>query len=145
MPRKSTLLAGGAWQQVAIDNKVIGLASGVRLDEDFGVQPVEVVGIIGRLSVDAQSYSVSLSIDKFIFRDVNAEEEVVGDRPLIPSKNQLQADGFSPDRVVSFKDVATGQLQATVRGAVIGRRSRTINANSYVTESIDLEAVNRIS
>lgn len=148
------LIAGGAWVQVKVlDNgvwKAIGLASGCSYDEDWQVQPANVLNYLGPVSYDSQGYSCSLTLSTFVPENALAITllpdggEITLD-DLLPKRDEVQRDGKGKQfDGLGFFNTATNQSIREFKNAIVASNGEQIAPNSYITANIRMFAVKRI-
>ena len=145
------LIAGGAWVQtlVMIEGALrsIGLASGVSYDEDWNIQPANVLNYLGPISLDSQGYTCSITLSVFVpektltlYRD--GGEITIED--LLPYRDDVQADGKGRgfDQLV-FQNTATNKVLRSFSEAVVASNGEQVSPNAYVSENIRFLAIKR--
>jgi len=132
------LIAGGAWVAVKVNGDTVALASGCSYNEDFQVQPANVINHLGPVSYDSQGYTCNLTIDLLVARD---KQEILA---LIPKRSQVKKDGKLPENTVEFLDTADDSVLESFSGVVLNSDSMTIQPNTYVTANLQFNAVERL-
>ena len=146
------LIAGGAWVQVLVKTadgslKALGLASGCSYDEDWGIQPANVLNYLGPISLDSHNYTCSIQVSCFvpektltIYKD--GGEITIED--LLPYRDDVQVDGKgrSFDQLV-FMNVAKNKVLRSFSEVVVASNGEQVSPNNYVTENIRFMAVKR--
>lgn len=148
------LIAGGGWVQVKVmvDNqwKPVGLATGCSYDEDWGIQPANVLNHLGPISYDSQGYSCTIQMSTFVPENAAALSilpdggEVTLD-DLLPIRDEVQRDGKGKQfDGLGFFNTAT---QASIRefaDVIVASNGEQVAPNSYITANIRMNAVKRI-
>ena len=147
------MVAGGAWVNVAVveeegaEPKIIGLAQNCGYDENWGLQQANVLGHLGPISIDSQSYSCSITLGAFV---PEKEEVLYADggeitvEDLLPYRDDVQADGKSRQfRQLLFQNIATGSVIRSFSGVMVDSNGEQITANAYVTANIRFLAMKR--
>lgn len=148
------LIAGGAWVQVRIldtDNKwkALGLASGCSYDEDWAIQPANVIGHLGPVSYDSQGYSCTITLNVFVPEDPaslsilpDGGEITIAD--LLPTRDQVQIDGKGKKfGGLAFVNTATQETINEFSEVTIASNGEQVAPNSYLTANIRFNAVKR--
>lgn len=138
------LVANGAWIQLKIDQEPIGLASNVTWDENFAVQPVEVLNVLGPLSLDTTGYSATIDIEAFIPRKQGLFTQILNGFRLVPTRDEVKEDGFLPDRTISLVDTADRIVHNQFEGAVLSSNRKTFQANNFSTYSLSWMSTGRV-
>lgn len=148
------LIAGGAWVQVRVqqdDGKwyAVGLASGCGYDEDWSIQPANVLNHLGPISYDSQGYSCTLTINTFVPENAGALSilpdggEITLD-DLLPLRSTVQKDGKGKQFAgLAFINTATGASLREFQDVIVASNGEQVAPNSYVTANIRLNAVQR--
>ena len=131
------LINGGSWVGVKVNGDLVALASGASYNEDFQVQPANVINHLGPISYDSQGYSCTLTIDLLIARD---KQEVLD---LIPKRSKVQRDGKMPENTVEFVDTSDNVVLESFSGVILNSDSMTVQPNTYVTGNLNFSAVQR--
>ena len=145
----SKLIAGGAWVQVAIDGVPVGLASGAGYDEDWAVNPANVLNYHGPIDYDSQGYSCSIQLSTFVPERPNQSPFPDGGQialsELLPTRSQVQSNDGKPNEfaLLQFLNTATGEIINQFRRAILASNGTQIAPNSYVTANMRLMAVER--
>lgn len=135
MARRS--IKGGAWVGVKVNGDLVALASGCSYNEDFQVQPANVINYLGPISYDSQGYSCTLTVDLLVARD---KQEILD---LIPTRAQVKRDGKMPENTVEFVDTADNTVVNAFKGVVLNSDSATIQPNTYVTANLQYSSAER--
>jgi hypothetical protein len=142
-------IAGGAWVQVQINGDPVGLSTGASYDEDWSVNPANVLNFHGPIDYDSQGYSCTLTLSTFI-------PERPGEGPwpdggsvalaeFIPTRSQVQRNDGKPGAFedLAFINTATGDVINMFSNVMIASNGVQITPNSYVTANMRLMAVER--
>lgn len=132
------MIAGGAWVGIKVNGNLIALASGCSYNEDFQVQPANVINNLGPISYDSQGYTCTLTIDILVARD---KQEIL---QLIPVRSQVKKDGKMPENTVEFIDTADSVIINSFAGVVLNTDSVNVQPNTYVTGNLQFSAVERM-
>jgi len=143
------LLAGGAWIQVLLDGQAVGLATGASYDEDWAVNPANVLNYHGPVDYDSQGYSCTVTMSTFI-------PERPGEGPwpdngqvalaeFIPTRSQVQSNDGKPGEFgdLMFFNTATKTIVNQFRKVMVASNGVQITPNSYVTANLRMMAVER--
>jgi len=145
------LIAGGAWTQVQfmLDGilKAIAMASGASYDEDWMVQPANVLNHLGPISLDSQGYSCSLTISSFVPEKDETLYQDGGEitiEDLLPYRDTVQIDGKTKEFTqVAFLNTAKGTTLRSFSGVMVASNGEQISPNSYITNNMRLLALKR--
>jgi len=143
------LSAGGARVQVWANGQIVGLATGATYDEDFGVVPAEVIGIIGPIDYDSQNYSCSLSLATFVPEVPDGGPWPDGGtktiEDFIPLRKTIQGNAGKPGQIdlLQFINNATGEIVNQFSKVMIASNGEQIQARSYLTKNVRMFAVSR--
>ena len=143
------IIAGGAWIQVAFDGVPVGLAMNATYDEDWAVNPANVLNYHGPVDYDSQGYSCSLTLGTFVPEQPKAgpwpDGGITALAEYLPTRSQVQSNDGKPGEIdlVQFINTATGQLVNQFRRVMIASNGVQISPNSYVTANIRLMAIER--
>lgn len=143
------LICGGAQVQVLIDGVPVGLATNASYDEDWAVNPANVLNYLGPIDYDSQGYSCPVTLGTFV-----PERPGTGPWPdggvkaladMLPTRSQVQSNDGKPGEfdLLQFVNTATGQLVNQFRKVIIASNGEQISPNSYVTANIRLMAIER--
>jgi len=130
-------IAGGAWVGVKVNGELVALASGCGYNEDFQVQPANVINFLGPISYDSQGYSCTLTIDLLVARD---KQEIL---QLIPTRSQVKRDGKMPENIIEFVDTADNKVLNAFVGSILSTNSANIQPNTYVTANLQFFSTER--
>jgi hypothetical protein len=148
------LIAGGAWVQVKVqlsDGKwyAVGLASGCSYDEDWSIQPANVLNHLGPISYDSQGYSCTITLNTFVPENAaslsilpDGGEKTLDD--LLPTRDQVQIDGKGKQfDGLKFVNTATQADLRIFQDVIVASNGEQVAPNSYVTANIRMNAVKR--
>lgn len=143
------MLAGGAWVQVLINGEAVGLATGASYDEDWAVNPANVLNYHGPIDYDSQGYSCTVTLSTFV-------PERPGESPwpdgggtalaeYIPTRSQVQSNDGKPGEfdLLQFLNTATGQVINQFRKVMVASNGTQITPNSYLTANMRMMSVER--
>lgn len=143
------MLSGGAWVQVLINGQAVGLATGASYDEDWAVNPANVLNYHGPIDYDSQGYSCTVTLSTFV-----PERPGGGPYPdggnvalaeFIPTRSQVQSNDGKPGEfdLIQFLNTATGNVINQFRKVMIASNGVQITPNSYLTANMRMMAVER--
>jgi len=143
------LIAGGAWVQVVIDGAPVGLATNASYDEDWAVNPANVLNYHGPVDYDSQGYSCTITLGTFV-------PEIPGSGPwpdkgiktlheYLPLRRDVQQGGGKPGEfgILQFINTSTGEILNQFEKVMIASNGSQISPNAYITANIRLMAVER--
>ncbi|HEB29230.1 MAG TPA: hypothetical protein ENI05_16010 [Porticoccus sp.] len=145
----SKLIAGGAWTQVLINGEAVGLATGASFDEDWAVNPANVLNYHGPVDYDSQGYSCSVTLSTFFPERPGSgpwpDGGVKALSDYLPKRSEVQSNDGKPGQfdLLQFLNTATGEIVNQFRNVMIASNGVQITPNSYVTANIRLMAVER--
>ncbi len=137
------LVANGAWLLLKVDQDDFGLVTNVTWDENFAVQPVEVLNVLGPLTLDTTGYTCSIDIESFVPRDNSDFDRIINGKRLVPTRDEVKDDGFMPDRILSIVDTADKITHNRFERSVLSSNRKTIQANNFVTYSLSYMSTGR--
>jgi len=150
------LIAGGAWVQVWIQHPTqgfipVGLATGASYDEDWAVNPAQVVGYHGPIDFDSQGYTLSITLQTFVPQVPNPpggawpDGGVVALADFLPTRSEVQSNAGKPGEfdVMHFVNLSTGQTMNEFRKVMLASNGVQIAPNSFVTANIRMMGVER--
>ena len=148
------LIAGGAWVQIWIEvNGIlqpVGLATNASYDEDWAVNPANVLNYHGPVDYDSQGYSCTLTLGTFFPERPNQADPwpdggLTALADLLPVRKDVQSNDGKPGEFnqVQFVNTATAELINQFERVMIASNGVQITPNSYVTANIRLMAVER--
>jgi hypothetical protein len=147
----SKLIAGGSWIQVLIDSKAVGLATGASYDEDWSVNPANVLNYHGPIDYDSQGYSCTITLSTFIPEVPNVAGSPTPDggakalADFLPIRSNVQSNGGKPGEfgTLQFVNTSTKATMNSFRKVMLASNGVQITPNSYVTANMRLMAVER--
>lgn len=148
----SKLVCGGAWCQVRILDtdgkwKAFGLASGASYDEDWSIQPCNVLNYLGPISYDSQGYSCSITINTYIPEAVLAILPDGGEitaKDVLPTRDEIQVAGKGRQyNGLQFVNTATQEVLNQFQDVILASNGTQVSPNSYVTANLRFNAVKR--
>ncbi len=145
------LIAGGAWVQVGVKQdgvlSFLGLASGCSYNEDWGVQPANVIGYLGPISLDSQNYTCSINMSTFVPEKkatLYADGGEITIEDIIPYRDDVQVDGKGKTfEQLVFMNKATQKVIRSFTGVTVTSNGDQVSPNAYVTASIAFLALKR--
>lgn len=143
------LIAGGAWVQLLFNGQPVGLAANCSYDEDWVVNPANVLNYHGPIDYDSQGYSCTITLGTFIPETPGTGPwPDGGSRALadyLPIRREVQSNNGKPGEIdtVQFVNTATGEVLNQFRKAMIASNGTQIAPNSYVTANLRMMAVER--
>lgn len=148
------MIQGGGWTRIWVEHPdvglvPIGLATGASWNEDYGVQPANVIGFIGPVDFDSQGYNLTLNMQFFVpeVRDGGPWPDG-GQRSLkdfLPTRSSIQRGGGKPGEfsTMQFTNISSGQVSDVFRRVIIVSAGENVNPNSYVQGNLRLQAIER--
>lgn len=145
-------ILGGSWVLVKFvttsDEDVIGLANNVQYNEDFRVQPAEVIGFLGPISYDSLGYQCQITIGLLVPRP-NAKD--VSGTPIgtilnkyFPRRSQIIQDGKLSEIDIHFYDIAdTSDTLNEFVGCVLATNNLNITPNAYAVRNATFFSVEK--
>ena len=156
LPTSTTkIVASGAWAQVRVKEKgsdplrVIGLATDASYNESFNLQEANVIGHLGPISIDSQGYRCSIQIGTLVPEKPEAGGGYAdgGDttlNDLLPTRSEVQVNGKGKTfEYMDFYNKATGEVLNAFSHVVIADNGARIGPNTYITNNISLQAIER--
>ena len=136
-------VANGAWLLLKIDQEDFGLVTNVTWDENFAVQPVEVLNVLGPLTLDTTGYSCSIDIESFVPRRLDEFNKIINGSRIVPTRDEVKDDGFLPDRTLALVDTADKITHNQFARTVLSSNRKTVQANNFVTYSLSWMSTGR--
>ena len=143
------MIAGGAWVQILINGQPVGLAMNASYDEDWAVQPANVLNYHGPVDYDSLGYSCSVMLGTYVpERPGEGPWPDGGQKALadyLVTRSQVQSNDGKPAEydLLQFVNTATKEILNQFRKVMLASNGRQIAPNSYVTENIRFMAVER--
>jgi hypothetical protein len=143
------LIAGGAWVQVLINGEPVGLATQAAYDEDWAVNPANVLNYHGPADYDSQGYSCTVTLGTFVpERPDSGPWPDGGTKALadfLVKRSEVQSNDGKPGEfdLLQFVNTATGDVLAQFRKVMLASNGIQVSPNSYVTANIRFMAVER--
>lgn len=143
------VIAGGAWIQVMINGSPVGLATQASYDEDWGVNPANVLNYHGPVDYDSQGYSCTLTLGTFVPERPNEGPWPDGGQKalaeFIPTRTFVQSNAGKPGEfdMVQFYNTATRTVVNAFRKVMLASNGVQISPNSYVTANMRMMCVER--
>lgn len=156
LPTATTkIIASGAWAQVRVREaagdplQVIGLCSDASYNESFQLQDANVLGHLGPISIDSQGYNCSISVGVFVpeKKEQGGQYADGGDTTLadlLPTRSDVMLNGKGKTfEYLDFYNQATGEVLNAFSHAIIADDGARIGANAYITNNVQLRAIER--
>lgn len=145
------LIAGGAWiaVQVVIDGELrtIGLATGCSYNEDWGIQPANVLNLLGPASLDSHAYTCSIDITTFVPEKsltLYPDGGEITIEQLLPYRDEIQLDGKGKEfDQLLFLNTAINKVVRSFSGVVVASNGENVSPNAYVTANMRFMAIKR--
>lgn len=143
------MIAGGAWVQVLINGEPVGLASNASYDEDWVVNPANVLNYHGPVDYDSQGYSCSINLGTFIPERPGTGPWPDGGKKALSdylvTRSYVQSNDGKPGEydLLQFLNTATGEIMNQFRKVMLASNGSQIAPNSYVTSNMRFMAVER--
>ena len=143
------LIAGGAWIQVVVNGSAIGLATNASYDEDWAVNPANVLNYHGPVDYDSQGYSCTITLGTFVPETPGAYlpegQGVKTIAELLPTRAEVQSNDGKPGEfdTLDFVNTATGAVMNSFRKVMVASNGSQISPNAYVTSNVRFMAVER--
>ena len=144
------LIAGGAWTQVLLNGEPVGLANAASYDEDWAVNPANVLNYHGPVDYDSQGYSCNITLGAFVPERPGTgpwpDGGVIALADLLPTRSEIQRNDGKPAEfdLLQFVNTATGNILNQFRRVMLASNGQQISPNSYVTANIRFMAVERM-
>ena len=145
-------IAGGGWVQVHINSEIVGLATNVTYDEDFGIQPANVLNFLGPIDYDSQGYTCNITIGTFVPEAPGTVPDSAGqgttcifDITDIITRKTIQDSDGKPGEFTSlaFYSTSKGKNLATFERVILASNGIQVAPNSYVTANMRFMAIAR--
>lgn len=143
------LIAGGAWVQVLINGEPVGLATQAAYDEDWAVNPANVLNYHGPADYDSQGYSCTVTLGTFVPERPDSgpwpDGGVKALADFLVTRSEVQSNDGKPGEfdLLQFVNTATGDVLAQFRKVMLASNGIQVSPNSYVTANIRFMAVER--
>ena len=144
------MIAGGAWAIIMINGERVGLANQASYDEDWAVNPANVLGYHGPVDYDSQGYSCTVTLGTFVPERPNMgpwpDGGVKALSEFLVTRSQVQANDGKPGEydLMQFVNIATGEIIAQFRKVMLASNGVQISPNSYLTMNMRFMAVERM-
>jgi hypothetical protein len=154
----SGVLGGGAWMLVAITRLdpttnppapgpeiELSICSEFSYDEDFHVNPAEVIGYLGPIAYDSQGYTCQITMSLYVKRPSSKNltlpwEDIAR---IFPIRDDILLDGALAENILRVYDIATGDILNEFIGCVLSTNGVQIRPNSYITRNARFFSVER--
>lgn len=143
------IILGGAWVQVTIDGKPVGLATGASYDEDWSINPANTLNYHGPLDYTSQGYSCTITLSTFVPEVPGTTEWPDGGvralSEFLPTRSQIAQNLGKPGEFteLQFINKDTDDVVAAFRQVIIASNGVQVTPNAYVTANIRLMAIER--
>lgn len=147
-------IAAGAWVQVKVliegQWRAIGMATGASYNEDYSVQPANVLNHLGPISYDSQNYSCRVNMSTFVperkeLLAILPDKGEITIEDLLPTRDQIQVDGKGKQfDGLMFVNTATGEVLRQFQDVIVASNGQQVSPNQYITEDIQFFAVKRV-
>jgi hypothetical protein len=151
------LIAGGAWVRVYVTEtsggtaKQMGLASQVSYDEDWSLQPCNVIGKHGPISIDSQGYSCTINIGTFVAETApssaahSADGGEISLKDLIPNRSDVQTNGKGRTFAnMQFINMSSSEIIASFNDVIVASNGASVTPNAYVTANMRFQTLERV-
>lgn len=149
------IIAAGGWVQVRVLDvdgqwKGIGLAQGCSYNEDYGVQPANVMNHIGPVSYDAQNYSCRVSLSTFVpnrkvLTSILPDGGEITIEDLLPLRDEIQASGRGKMfDGLQFANTSTSAIIRQFQDLIVGSNGQQVSPTNYLSEDIQFFAIKRV-
>ena len=156
-----TIIALGFNCQVRVgtnpaDAQSVALVASFQANEDFGVQEAVVLGHLGPVTLDPQSYTCSITMDGFLpSKGVipDGAQQYAGDDGKIAVTNVIKdqtrekfmdAGAISKTEYLDFYNKKAGKVLASFKGAILTSYGINADGNAYVRNNVQMRALEMI-
>jgi hypothetical protein len=126
----------------------IGMVTQASYDEDWGVQPANVVGYLGPISLDSHNYQCNVNIGLFVpekKKTLYADGGQVTLDDLLPYRDTVQVDGLGRRFAgLVFFNKATQKPRSVFAESVVASNGENITPNAYMTANMRLMSIKRL-
>lgn len=145
-------LLGGAWVSVKFlkpdAEDLMSLAREVSYNEDFRVQPADVIGFLGAIAYDSTGYQCQFTIGLLVprpdARDISGRPIARTLKKYFPSRSQIIADGYLPEIDIQLSDVRdSSEILNQFEGCVLNTNSMQVQPNQYAVSNATFFCVER--
>lgn len=145
-------LLGGSWVQAKFvkpdSEDLMSLARELSYNEDFRVQPADVIGFLGAIAYDSLGYQCQFTVGLLVPRP-NAQD--VSGRPVasilkryFPTRSQIIEDGSLEEIDIQLYDVKdTSDVLHEFRGCVLNTNSMQVQPNQFAVTNATFFCVER--
>ena len=138
------------------DAKPVALVASFQANEDFGVQEASVLGHLGPVALDPQSYTCSITMDGFLpAKGVipDGAQQYAGDDGKIAFTNVIkdqtrekfmEAGDVSKIEYLDFYNKKAGKVLASFKGAILTSYGINADGNAYVRNNVQMRALEMI-
>ena len=138
------LVANGAFAKVNVDGETIGFATNAGFDENFNVQPLEVLNFLGPVSYESLGYSCTIDVGLFIGRNRENVDRIINGFKLVPVRSEVKDAGFMVDRIITFLDTRDKRILNSFRGAVLNANNSVIAPNTFIQKALQFMSLERV-
>jgi hypothetical protein len=138
----------------AADAQPIALVASFQANEDFGVQDATVLGHLGPVALDPQSYTCSITMDGFLpAKGVldNAIQYADGGKVAVTDvvKDQtrekfMDTASINKTEYLDFYNKKAGKVLASFKGAILTSYGINAEGSSYVRNNVQMRALEMI-
>jgi hypothetical protein len=140
----------------AADAQPIALVASFQGTEDFGVQDATVLGHLGPVALDPQSYTCSITMDGFLpSKGVipEGEQQYAGDGGKTAITNVIKdhtrekfmdAGAISKTEYLDFYNRKAGKVLAAFKGVILTSYGVSADGNAYVRNNVQMRALEMI-
>jgi hypothetical protein len=137
-------------------DRTIGYVTSFQATEDFGVQEAVVLGNLGPIALDPQSYTCNIQIAAFILAQKKETGTHLENAPTdgthdaasleedIPGRDEFMKDSDTSIEKYSYLDFynkKTGKIIAKFTGVIITSNGVQSEGNSYVRHNVSMRAL----
>lgn len=148
------LIAGGAWLQIKVeldDGKLysLGLATSASYDEDWGIQPANVIGHLGPVDYDSQNYSCVINIGTLVPETKDSisllpDGGEITMNDMIPTRDEIQLNGKGKlFPIMQFVNIATQEIMNQFADVILASNGSNASPNAYITNNMRFNSVKR--
>jgi hypothetical protein len=148
------IIATGASVQVKVStaseepDTILGLASNVSYTENYALDRVRVIGVLGAVSIDPQDYTLEITIGTFVpsKRKIDTYQSNItkGVLEMLPTHAYIsETTKGKAFQSLEFYDKDTGTTLARFIGCMLASAGMTIEGNAYAKANVQLWAIER--
>lgn len=145
------LIANGKRCRIVLDiggvQKNLGLATSASYNEDFKLQPAEVLGCLQPVSYDSMGYSCSIDLGVFVPNKNEIKSYADGGEitisDFLPVVEDVWKDGMMPEHsTLSFINTSTKKIINQFQDVMVS--SNGVSISGFITNNVKLVAIKRI-